>query len=204
MDKRAQIALATVVGVSALGGFYWLGAKNNATPVPVYPSATALPPIDQVVQNAPATPPVKTTTMTISTMPAGAPRDTVSLLPARNGLTAQTPTVDKSTTTTQVTQSGQPGQMAYVGPSGNPSLPVTQPMQPGPGYESVQPGVINGATPITGTQTTTTSTHTTVHTASTHQYHKVHKHHKQGNVHVARATKHTVMFAAKLPFRLRP
>jgi hypothetical protein len=201
MDKRATIALATVVGVSALGGFYWLGSRNNAAPVPVYPSATALPPIDQAVQGAPTTLPVNsTTTTTVSTNPAGAPRNTVSLLPAQNGLTAQTPIIDK--TTTQVTQSGQPGQVVYVGPSGRPSLPTT-PLQPGPDAEAPQSGTAYNAKEISGTQTTTTSTHT-VHTASTHHYHRVHKHQKAGNVHVARATKHTVMFAAKLPFRLRP
>jgi hypothetical protein len=204
MDKRATIALATVVGVSALGGFYWLGTRNNATPVPVYPSATALPPIDQVVRDAPNAPPTsaKTTTTTVSANPGNAPRDTVSLLPGQNGLTAQTPIADKTMTTTQVTQSGQPGSVAYVGPSGRPSLPVT-PLQPGPDAETPQPGTAYTAKEISGTQTTTTSTHT-VHTASTHRYHKVHKHQKAGNVHMARATKHTVMFAAKLPFRLRP
>jgi hypothetical protein len=198
MDKRAVVAIATVVGVSALGGFYWLGTKNNAAPVPVYPSATALPPID------PTAPPVKatSTTTTVSTNPAGAPRDTVSLLPTQNGLSAQTPVLDKSTTTTQVTQSGQPGQVTYVGPSGRPSLPVT-PVQPETDVQTPQPGTAYVGKEVNSTQTTTTSTHT-IHTASTHQYHKVHKHQKPGNVHVARATKHTVMFAAKLPFRLRP
>jgi hypothetical protein len=202
MDKRAQIALATVVGVSALGGFYWLGTRNNATPVPVYSSATTLPPIDQAVQNAPSTAPVRTTTTTVATTPAGAPRDTVSLLPGQNPLSARTPIVDQTTRTTQVTQSGQPGQVSYVGPNGSPSLPVNQPMQPGTVYEA-QPAA-GGGNQISGTQTTTSSTHTTVHTASTHHYHKVHKHQKSGKVHVVRATKHTVMFAAKLPFRMRP
>jgi len=196
MDYRGKVIAGSILGVGLLFGLYEIGANqhNNVAPVPPQARFGA--------QTAPTSAIVPVTAVSAGGQ-AGAPTAT-----APPGASAPV---------------GQPRGSAYVfaAPRGTivPAAGAGTTVMPNgalvPKYDS---GARAGVLPINaqlvpatdGTSTTVTTDKTAMAPANTTTtYRRVevsHRHHyqKPGNIHVARGLKHTIAFAAKLPFRLRP
>jgi hypothetical protein len=191
MDKTAKIAtgaglLAVVVALGCLGYQRFKPATyqdslntSQVQPVNLTPNAAT------TVTSSPNMPPVNTNlpaaALPTATIPSVTQAENSAQLNAQRGVYAAPPIpVNGSLPPSSVTTT-------------NESSTYTQ-------SQMNEPAMVDQKTVTSTTKTAYVRPSTTVHTASIHR--RI-KHHKSGNVHVARAVKHTIGFTAALPKRLR-
>jgi hypothetical protein len=183
------VALLAAIGIGCYTWGQHKAADSTATVPSPYPTATQPPVLNQPNGNLPTV-----------VNPGSMADQTNSVTTTRNNPGSPTLTQTTSTASTVPVVPGSPVTQMQV----NPNAPQA------PGYAPTVPGQPVAAVPYAGTTTVTPIESTTTvekktvvtptHTAYTQ--HTVHyRHHKTDKVHIARATKHGVMFALKLPGR---
>jgi hypothetical protein len=165
---------AIAVGLlAALGiGCYTWGQHADKQPQTPMPTASAVAPASLAT---PAAPPPLT--------PARA-----SVNPPQGAQIGANPVTNQNVTTEKAAVLSQPG--AFTPQQWTQTRAVTTQTATGDAQIPSQPGTIS---------TYTEKKTTTVHQAYVH---RTYKHHRTDKVHMARATKHGVMFALKLPGRM--
>ncbi|HEY9719651.1 MAG TPA: hypothetical protein V6C69_19385 [Trichormus sp.] len=203
MTKNEKVTAGIVGGLALVlaVGAYEFSTNNNRAEAPTAQSPGVLP--NQTSPNAgtnnsavlPATP-----------SPVVAPRQWRSVAPGTPvgpGPAAVVPSQNVYSPTTVVrTPSGAfvpsatlQAEQPALAPQSQTTVSSTEAVAPAP-YP---------ASTVTTTRTVATVPETTTqtHRVYVHRTVRYRKHHSSGKVHVARAVKHTVMFTAKLPGRLR-
>jgi hypothetical protein len=162
-------------------------ADSTATVPSPYPMAAQQPVVGQPISTVPA-----------SVNPASMADQTNSVTTTRN--IPGTPAVTQTTSTASAVPAVPGAPITQVNPNA-PMAPAVAPAYPGQPVAAVPYAGTTTVTPIDSTtvvekKTVVTPTRT-AYTQRTVHY----KHHKTDKVHIARATKHGVMFALKLPGR---
>jgi hypothetical protein len=189
-DMRKPAILVALLSAVGIGCYTWgqhQSADSTATATTPYPTAAQLSVVRQPIGNAPAA-------MNPASM-ADQTDQTNSASPTRN--VPGSPNVTSRASAVPIV-SGAPltqmNQNAAVVPGVAPAVqgrPVTS--MPYAGTTTVTPV----STTVVERKTVVTPTTHTAYTQRSVQY----KHHQRDKVHIARATKHGVMFALKLPGR---
>jgi hypothetical protein len=183
MQKSTLIILTTCL-LSAVGiGAYELGTHNplnQSNPNPFQAEQSTVPPANMSSPFTPQTSPNGVAPVTTY----GSNENSRSPLPMAGQPVGANPfEANREQTTTKTTATVSPVNLT-------PETPIAA-VPPLPGGSNVEK--------TTTTETVRTTTGSAPHRAYVHRY--VH-HHRNDKVHVARAAKHTTMFALKLPSRM--
>jgi hypothetical protein len=202
MTKNQKLTAGVVGGLAlvlAVGAFE-LGTNNNRVEAPPATSSGVLP-----NQTSPATDTNDSAVLPSTASPVIPPRQWRSVAPGtpvNAGPAAIVPGQSVSSSTALVrTPSGAlvpsntlQAEQPALAPQSQTTVNSTEAVAPAPYPPST----------VTTTRTTAYVPETTTVTHRVYVHRRVHyRHHSSGKVHVARAVKHTVMFTAKLPGRLR-
>ena len=189
-DMRKPAIVVALLSAVGIGCYTWgqhKAADSTATVPSPYPMAAQQPVVGQPISTAPS-----------AVNQASMADQTNSVTTTRN--IPGTPAMTQTTSTASAVPAGPGAPITQVNPNA-PMAPAVAPAYPGQPVAAVPYAGTTTVTPIDSTtvvekKTVVTPTHT-AYTQRTVHY----KHHKTDKVHIARATKHGVMFALKLPGR---